>query len=155
MTVAGGLPFMKCLTFSQWGQSLVKCISPQIMYGYLGLQSDVSLEGEFDIFPNRALLFGFCFPLPFFRSPADDLLEPEDCMVLTSDTTLSEGESEFWRVKLDMDFCMFDCFPDFCFEMEPMNPSTELVFADEVTEVGSFEAQEALGIMSYSMSDCE
>ena len=76
-------------------------------------------------------------------------------MVLTSDTALSEGESEFWRVRLDMDFCMFDCFPDFCFDMEPMTPSTEPVFADEVTELGSFEAQDAWGIVSYSMPDYE
>lgn len=76
-------------------------------------------------------------------------------MTLTLDTYLSEGESEFWRVRLDMDFCMFNCFPDFCFEMDLMTPSTEPVFADEVTELGSFEAREAWGIMSYSVPDCE
>ena len=65
------------------------------MHGYFGLRLDVSLEGEFDLFPNRALLLGFCFPFPFFGSPADDLLEPEECMALTSDTNLFEGESEF------------------------------------------------------------
>ena len=109
------------------------------MHGYFGLRSNASLEGEFDLFLNQALLLGFCFPFPFFWSPADDLLEPEDCMALTLDTTLSEGEFEFWRVKLDMDFCMFNCFLDFCFKMEPMTPSTELVFADGVMEVGSFK----------------
>ena len=125
------------------------------MHGYLGLQLDVSLEGELDFFPNRALLLGFFFPLPFFCSPADVLLEPEDFMALTPDTAVSEGEFEFWRVRLDMDFCMFDCFPEFSFEMEPMIPSTEPVFADEVTEVGSFEARGTWGIISYSMPDYE
>ena len=155
MAVVGGFPFTKCWTFSRWGQSLVKCISLQIIHGYLGLRSDVSLEGEFDLFPNRVLLLGFCFPFPFFWSPPDDLLEPEDCMALTSDTALSEGESEFWRVRLDMDFCMFGCFLVFCFEMEPMTLSTEPVFANEMTKVGSFEAREAWVMMSYNMPDCE
>lgn len=109
-----------------------------MIHGYLGLQLDVSLEGELDFFPNRELL-GFCFPLPFFWSPPDDLLEPEDFMAFTSDTFLSKGESEFWRVRLDMDFCMFD-FLDFCFETKPITPSTEPVFADEVTDVGSIES---------------
>ena len=76
-------------------------------------------------------------------------------MTLTSDTYFSKGESEFWRVRLDMDFYMFDCFPNFCFEMKPMNLTTEPVFADEVTEFGSFEAREARGIMSYSVPNCE
>jgi len=55
----------------------MKFISPHIRHGYLGLRSEVLLEGELDFFPNQAL-FGFWFPLPFFWSPADELLEPED-----------------------------------------------------------------------------